>query len=138
MNEAPVGVAQAPATIKIMLLILSVEALGAIAVGVWVGIEAFGEVGSHLVGTLFLALVCFGLAAFLILTIKGMVQHRAWTRSATLAWQVLQIGLALGSWNDDNRVMWLAFALFIPAVIVLFCLFRKSVTEWLAREIPTE
>lgn len=136
MKESPIGVAQAPLPVKIMLLILSIEALSAIAVGVWVGFEAFGETGPHLVGTLFLALVCFGLAAFLIATIRGMMQHQAWTRSAALAWQILQIGLALGSWNDDNRVVWLALVLFIPAVVVLFCVFRQSVTEWLAREVP--
>lgn len=138
MNESPMSVAQAPTPVKIMLLILALEAMAAVAVGVWVGFEAFGEVGAHMVGTFFLALVCFGLAAFIVATIRGMIRHQPWTRSATLAWQVLQIGLALGTWNDDNRVVWLALALFIPAVVVLFCVFRSSVTEWLAREIPGE
>lgn len=138
MNESPSGVAGAPLPVKIMLLILSIEALAAIGVGIWVGYEAFGEEGSHMVGTFFLAAVCLGLAAFLFVTVRGMIQHQPWTRSAALAWQVLQVGLALGSWNDDNRVVWLAILLFVPAVIVLFCVFRKSVTEWLAREIPAE
>lgn len=134
----PGGVSSAPLTIKIMLVVLGIETLVAAGVGVWVAVEAFGEEGMQIVGTLFLAVIALGLAAFLGAAVRGMAAHQPWTRSAAIAWQVLQIGLALGTWYGGQGVVWLAFVLFIPAVVVLLCVFRESVTEWLSRELPED
>ena len=134
MNDAPESVSRAPITVKIMLIVLTLEALLAAAIGVWVAVEAFSEEGSHILGTAFLAAVCLGLAAFLFAAVRAMAKHRAWSRGAALAWQVLQMGIALGTFNGGQGVVWLAVALFVPVLVVLLCVFRQSVTDWLARE----
>ena len=136
MNDAPVGFGAAPTSVKIMSVVLGIEALVAVAVGLWIGIEAFGEEGSHIVGTLFLAVLALGLAVFLAAAVRGMLRRHAWSRGAAIAWQVLQVGIALGTWNGGRGILWLALTLLAPAVIVLVCVFRQSVSDWLAREAP--
>lgn len=116
---------------KVITAILGLEALAAMGVGIYTAIVAFGEEGMHIVGSLFLAAVALGLGVFLVQAARGMWNARPWSRGAALAWQVLQIGLAFGSFNPDNRVVWLSLLLSIPAVIVLVLVLRNSVTEWL-------
>ena len=120
-------------SVTVISIILMIEAAAAMGVGVYTAIVAFGEEGMHIVGTLFLAAVALGLAVFLLQAARAMRVGRLWSRGAALAWQVLQIGLALGSFNPDNRIVWLALLLAVPAIVVLSLVFRQSVSEWLAR-----
>ena len=123
-----------PLPVKIIAAVLLLEAVAAVGVGIYTAIVAFDEEGMHIVGTLFLAAVAFGLALFLVQAARGIWHAKPWSRGAALAWQVLQIGLAFGSFNPDNRVIWLALLLAIPAVLVLVLVLRNSVTEWLNRK----
>lgn len=117
----------------VISVIVAIEAAAAMGVGIYTAIVAFGEEGMHIVGSLFLAAVALALGVFLIQAAKAMWAGRPWSRGAILAWQVLQIGLGFGSFNPDNRVIWLAVLLAIPAAVVLALVLRQSVTEWLAR-----
>lgn len=66
-------------------------------------------------------------AAWLVVIAVGALRARSWVRAAALTWQVLQLAVAIGSFQGlfaRNDIGWL---LLVPAVIVLFLLFTRSV-----------
>ena len=78
-----------------------------------------------------------GAVALLVLTalaagwLGTMAVHtllgRAWIRGAAVVWQVLQIAIAIGSFQGLFSRPDLAWLLLIPAVVVLVLLFTPSV-----------
>ena len=112
-----------PKTATTVGLLLLVEGLGMIALAVWLAFGALGSAAEHIAGGLFLALAG-----------KAMLDGRAWSRAAAVVWSVLQLGVALGTFDGGEGPVWLALilaglsaAIFIPAL-------RASVTGWLRRE----
>lgn len=66
-------------------------------------------------------------AAWLVVIAVGALRARSWVRAAALTWQVLQLAVAIGSFQGlfaRNDIGWF---LLVPAVIVLFLLFTRSV-----------
>ncbi|WP_425843498.1 hypothetical protein [Agrococcus sp. TSP3-2-1] len=123
-----------PKTATTVGLLLLVEGLGMIALAVWLAFGALGSAAEHIAGGLFLAVLAAGAALFLALAGKAMLDGRAWSRSAAVVWSVLQLGVALGTFDGGEGPVWLALilaglsaAIFIPAL-------RASVTGWLRRE----
>jgi hypothetical protein len=114
--------------------ILLLEALGMLAVAVWLAIAALGDPVEHIAGGLFLAVLAAGAAAFLLAAGRAMLDGRAWSRSATLVWQVLQLGVALGTFNGGEGPVPLALVLAALAIAGLILVLRRSVTDWLRRD----
>jgi hypothetical protein len=74
-----------------------------------------------------MAAVWLGVLAF------NAVRHRPWVRSGAIVWQVLQIGIAIASFQglfSQTDVGWLVL---IPAVAVLVLVFTPSVVAATAR-----
>ncbi|MGY3126807.1 thiol:disulfide interchange protein [Agrococcus sp. UYP33] len=114
--------------------ILLVEALGMLAVAVWLAIAALGDPLEHIAGGLFLAVLAAGSAAFLMAAGRAMLDGRAWSRSATIVWQVLQLGVALGTYDGGEGPVPLALVLAALSIAGLALVLRASVTGWLRRE----
>ncbi len=117
--------------------ILLLEAVGMVAVAIWITVSALGEAIEHLGGSLFLAVICLATAVFLLQAGRGMLNAAAWSRSAAVVWQVLQVGVALGTYNGAEGPVPIALLLFIPSLVVLILVFRRSMSEWLVREERT-
>ncbi len=69
--------------------------------------------------TVIVALALVGAVAVIVHLARG----RAWARSGTLVWQVLQIALALGSFQGlfaRNDIGWLLLAPALAAIVLLF------------------
>jgi hypothetical protein len=114
--------------------ILLVEALGMLAVAVWLAIAALGDPVEHIAGGLFLAVLAAGAAAFLLAAGRAMLDGRAWSRSAAVVWQVLQLGVALGTFDGGEGPVPLALVLAALSIAGLVLALRRSVTEWLRRD----
>ena len=72
--------------------------------------------------------VLTGLAAVaLVLVGISVLRGRPWTRGAVLVWQVLQIGVGLGSSQGMLPRQDIAWVLILPAVLALVLLFSKPV-----------
>lgn len=66
-------------------------------------------------------------AAWLVIVAINALRAKPWVRGAALTWQVLQLAVAVGSFQGlfpRDDIGWL---LLVPSVIVLFLLFTRSV-----------
>ncbi|MGM1030313.1 MAG: hypothetical protein ACQEWM_10695 [Actinomycetota bacterium] len=123
-----------PRTATWTAAILLVEALGMLAVAVWLAIGALGDPVEHIAGGLFLAVLCAAAAAFLLAAGRAMLDGRAWSRSATVVWQVLQLGVGFGTFDGGEGPVPLALVLVGLSVAGFVLVLRRSVTDWLRRE----
>ena len=67
-----------------------------------------------------------GAAIWLTFAARGLLKHKRWARSAGVFWQLIQLTIALGTF--EANVLW-GFAIAIPSVLVLITLFTKEVVE---------
>ncbi|CAN5399092.1 hypothetical protein BH10ACT7_BH10ACT7_09860 [soil metagenome] len=63
----------------------------------------------------------------------NILRGRAWTRGATVVWQVLQIAVAIGCFQGLFARPDIGWALLLPAIVVLVLLFTKPVIAATAR-----
>ena len=66
-------------------------------------------------------------AVWLVVVGVGTLRAQPWVRSAALTWQVLQIAVAIGSFQGMFARTDIAWFLLVPAVVVIFLLFTRSV-----------
>jgi hypothetical protein len=114
--------------------ILLVEALGMLVLAIWLAIAALGDPVEHIAGGLFLAVLAAGAAAFLLAAGRAMLDGRAWSRSAAVVWQVLQLGVAFGTFDGGEGPVPLALVLAGLSAAGLILVLRRSVTDWLRRD----
>lgn len=114
--------------------IVLVEALGMLVLAVWLAVAALGDPVEHIAGGLFLAVLAAGAAAFLLAAGRAMLDGRAWSRSAAVVWQVLQLGVALGTFDGGEGPVPLALLLAALSAAGFILVLRRSVTDWLRRD----
>lgn len=105
-----------------------------LGVAAFVGIAVLGEGTAGMAGGLFLAALAAGSAFFLLQAGRAMLYGRYWSRSAAVVWQVLQLGVAFGTFNGGEGPVWLALVLAVLAVTIFTLVLRRTVTGWLNRE----
>jgi hypothetical protein len=75
--------------------------------------------------TVFLALFAFGVAAVLVLGVRGLWAGRRWARSPIMTWQVLLVVLSIG-WLGVEPALW-AVGVLVSALVVAVGLLLPSV-----------
>lgn len=79
-------------------------------------------------------LVIAALAAVGLVTITiGMWRGRSWSRGAALFWQLVQIAIAVGSFQGAFARADIGWFLLVPAILVIVLLFARSVMFATAR-----
>ena len=76
------------------------------------------------VGILILVVIA---AVWLVFVGIGALNARPWVRAAALTWQVLQLAIAIGSFQGAFAREDIAWFLLVPAVVVIALLFTRSV-----------
>jgi len=66
-------------------------------------------------------------AVWLAATARGTLRGRQWTRGATVVWQLLQIAVAVGSFQGLFARADVGWLLLVPAIAALVLLFTPSV-----------
>lgn len=102
-----------------------------LGIAVWLAIAALGDPVEHIAGGLFLAAIAAGAAFFLLQAGRAVLDGRPWSRSAAVVWQVLQLGVAAGTFDGGAGPVWLALVLAALGVTTMVLVLRKSVTLWL-------
>jgi len=59
----------------------------------------------------------------------NVLRHQAWVRGAAVVWQILQLSVAIGSFQGVFARQDVGWLLLTPAVIVLVLLFTKPVLD---------
>ncbi len=126
--------AAAPRAIKLAVVILSLEALAP-------AVLAGGQIVDLVTGTAVvvpaaLALLALWLGATLWVTMaaKRLYEGRAWARSASVFWQLVQIAVASASFTGESANAWIGGELVVTSALVLFLLFSKESLAHTARD----
>ncbi|GEK80074.1 hypothetical protein [Agrococcus baldri] len=126
-----------PTTVTWAGALLLLEALGMLAIAVWTAISALGDPPQHIAGGIFLAALAAGAAFFLLQAGRAMLDGRSWSRAGAVVWQVLQLGVAAGTFDGGEGPVWLALILAVLAVAIMVLVLRRSVTLWLRPEVES-
>lgn len=76
------------------------------------------------IGILVLVIIA---GVWLVVVGLGALHAKAWVRAAALTWQILQLAVAIGSFQGLFARDDIAWFLLVPAVIVIALLFSRSV-----------
>ena len=126
------GPGDRPAALVALVVGVLVEALALAVGGVVVLVELVAG-GSQSVGvSLFLVVFALGVAALLVLSVRGLLHGRRWARSPVATWQILQLVVAIST-LQSGATAWVAAAL-VLAVVVLVLLMLRPVVEATTRD----
>ena len=96
-------------------------------------IELFAATPSSYPTAIALTVVVAVAAVWLGVITVNILRCQAWVRSAALVWQVLQIAVAIGSFQGLFARQDIGWLLLIPAVFATILLFTRPVIEATAR-----
>jgi hypothetical protein len=115
-GSRPVGSGSRPAVLAVVCVLVVVQAGLLVGLGgVWVLELVRGQ--SRLPGaTVFLALFALGVAAVLVLAVRGLWAGRRWARSPIMTWQVLLVVMSVG-WLGVETALW-AVGVLVSALVV--------------------
>lgn len=96
--------------------------------------ELITEVPLSVGSALFMIVLVALAAGWLYVIGVGILHAKPWVRSAALTWQILQIAVAIGSFQGLFARTDIGWILLLPALVVIILLFTKSVITATARE----
>lgn len=73
-----------------------------------------------------LVILTVGAAVWLTFSARAIVKGKRWARSAGIFWQLIQLAIALGTFEAS---LLYGYAIAIPSLAVLFTLFTKAVVK---------
>ena len=122
-----------PLVVAFAVLIFAECALLTAAV-VYLVVELMIATPSSLASALFLTLLTAVAAAWLGVIGVNVLRASTWVRGAAIVWQVLQVAVAIGSFQGLFAQPAIGWALLVPAVIVLVLVFTPAVVQATRRE----
>ena len=127
-----------PPLLIALAVILTLEALLVTGVAVWLLVELLTTTPqSYTTAVAITILVALG-AAWLILTLVGILRLHAWARASTVTIQILMIAVAVGSFEGLVARPDVGWALLVPAVIAGVLALAPSVVRATARPVEAD
>jgi len=111
-----------------LVVLVSAECALLTTATVYLIIELLVDTPSSLATALALTVLAALAAVFLLVVVVNILRGRAWTRGATITWQVLQIAVAIGCFQGLFARPDIGWALLLPSIAVVVLLFTKPVT----------
>ncbi|MBB5632609.1 hypothetical protein BKA04_000832 [Cryobacterium mesophilum] len=125
--EAGGAPSRRPRTLTLLAALLFLEAAFLAALAAFLVFELVTEVPTSLASALSILVLVVLAAAWLVFVGVGALRARPWVRAAALTWQVLQLAVAIGSFQGLFARDDIAWYLLVPAVLVIGLLFTRSV-----------
>lgn len=126
MSEQP-----KPAALYLLAALLFLESAAVFVATIYLVVEIFAAKSASVPSAIALAVTC-GIAGVLLLAVAWFtLQARPWIRGAAVAWQVIQVLVAFNILQSG--VPSVAWALLVPAGLILILVFTKSVMIATAR-----
>ncbi|HEY2557197.1 MAG TPA: hypothetical protein VGI08_08815 [Diaminobutyricibacter sp.] len=127
-----------PPLLIALAVLLFLEAAGAVALVVWLGFELASASPESVAGGVALVLLAVLAAAWILLTAVSTLRGRSWVRASAVTWQVLQIAVAIGSFQGLYARPDLGWALLVPAVVGIVLALAPSVVRATTRNKPEQ
>lgn len=127
-----------PPLLIALAVILTLEALLVTGLAVWLLVELLTTTPqSYTTAVAITILVALG-AAWLIVTLVGILRLHAWARASTVTIQILMIAVAVGSFEGLVARPDVGWALLVPAVVAGVLALAPSVVRATARPVDTD
>jgi hypothetical protein len=123
---------QRPGLYRAFVVFLSIEAIGMTVLAVTVLVELLVARATSTPSAIALTVLAFAAVAFIIATVVGVVRRQAWTRAASVVWQILQASVGIGALQGSFASPAWGVPLIAVAVITLLLGMSKSVGGALA------
>ncbi len=124
---------QRPTGASVLAAVLGLEAALVAAATVFLVVEMLittpDSYASAIALTALAAVAAVFVAALCVNTLRG----RAWVRAGTIVWQLLQIAVAVGSFQGLYARPDVGWLLLLPAIVALGLLFTRPVILWTSR-----
>ncbi len=95
----------------------------------WLVFELLTQVPSSLLGAIFILLLAILATVWLAIVAVNTLRARPWIRGAVLAWQILQLAVAIGSFQGYFARVDFGWILLIPVVVAVLLLFTPAVMK---------
>lgn len=126
-GEAEVGGLRRPPALIVLAAMLFVEALLLVLLAGFLVYELVADVPTSLASAIGILVLVVVAAGWLFVVGVGALFARPWVRAAALTWQVLQIAVAVGSFQGAFARQDIGWILLAPAIVVIILLFTRSV-----------
>ena len=127
------AVPRRPRAIVVLAALLFVEASMLAVLAGFLLFELVVEKPTSLASALAILVLVILAAAGLVAVGVGVLRTQPWVRGAALTWQILQIAVAVGSFQGLFARSDIGWLLLIPALLVIGLLFTRSVMDALRR-----
>lgn len=122
-----------PRALIALAIVLFLEAAVLAVVAGTLVYDLIAEVPTSYASAIGILILVIAAAAWLVLIGIGALRARPWVRAAALTWQVLQLAVAIGSFQGVFARADIAWFLLVPAVIAIALLFARSVMSAMRR-----
>jgi len=112
------------------------EAMATAAAAVYLLVELALVRPGSVATTVALAVLALLFAAGLLGAATALSQSRAWSRSAILVWQLLQLAVGISALAGSGGQPWIGWPLIGVAVLVVVLLFTPPVIAWSSDRRP--
>jgi hypothetical protein len=118
---------RAPVLLKILAVLLFAEAAALAAGAVFLLVELLVETPQSYAAAVAILAITALAAVWLAIIGVNTLRGRPWVRAAAMVWQVLQIGLGIGSMQGLFPREDIGWFLIVPAIVVIALLFTGPV-----------
>jgi hypothetical protein len=119
--------ARRPTAHRLLAVLLAAEALLVWAAVLWQVFELLTTEPTSLASALALLVISLLAAVWVSAIAASVLKHRGWIRGAALTWQLVQIAVAIGSFQGIYARPDIGWALLVPSLAVVILLFTPSV-----------
>jgi hypothetical protein len=116
-----------PALLLTMVVLLFAEAGAVAAAAVYLLVELLVEIPQSYASAVAILVLTALVAVWLVLVAINTLRGRGWVRAAAMVWQVLQLGLGIGSLQGLFAREDIGWFLIVPALLVIGLLFTRPV-----------
>jgi hypothetical protein len=120
-----------PPLLYVLAALLFLETAGVAAGTIYLGVEIFAAKSASIPSAIALTVTCAIAALGLFLVAFYTLRARPWTRGAAICWQIIQVLVAYSILQAGAPDV--AWALIIPAVVIIVLLFTPTVLRATAR-----
>jgi hypothetical protein len=113
--------------LTVLVLLLGAEAALLWALVIWLILELLTEQPSSFASALAILVLTVVAAIWVTAIAVATLRNRSWIRAAAVTWQLVQVFVAIGSFQGFYARPDLGWALLVPSVVVVVLLFAPSV-----------
>ncbi|KQM84698.1 hypothetical protein ASE68_13495 [Agromyces sp. Leaf222] len=99
--------------------VLALEALGLVAVVVWLVVDLLSMAPSSYATAIALLVLVLLAAVWMVAVAIGSVRRAPWARASAIVWQVLQVSIAVGAFQGMFARADVGWVLLVPAITVI-------------------